>query len=569
MKRLIYVSLVIVTAVVFSSCAGLNKMKKEAGNISYQVTPKVLEEHAGKVKVSITGQFPEKYFNKKATVIATPVLVYDGGEKAYTPVTLQGEKVEANNKTISYTGGKFSYNGEIDYSDSMRISHLVLRAKASIKDKSVDFEPVPLADGVIATPTLVKKMARPIYMPDHYQRIVPKSGEADINFLINRYNIRRSELKSEDVIHLLGFIQEMASTPNLKYTGTEIHGYASPDGPYKFNDKLSKKRAQVVDKHMKKSLKTNKIMSGKDVKFTDQSTAEDWEGFKKLVAASNMKDKDLILRVLSMYSDPEVREKEIKNMAEAYDVLKKSILPELRRSVIRINADLIGLSDEQILNYIETKPDTLSLEAMLHAAGLVKDLDKKLKYYEMAFNKEPRCIRAINNIGAVYLAMGKVDQAETALKKAQAIKDIDPVKNNMGFVELLKGNLDKASEYFTSMQTPTKESNFGLGTIAIINGKYQDAVNYFGSEPSFNAALAKLLNGDVQGAKSTLDAIDHECKWKEYLKAVVGARLGDDTLVFESLKKSTCMDPKMKDLAKTDMEFAKYFENDQFKAIVQ
>ncbi len=569
MKRLIYVSLVIVTAVVFSSCAGLNKMKKEAGNISYQVTPKVLEEHAGKVKVSITGQFPEKYFNKKATVIATPVLVYDGGEKAYTPVTLQGEKVEANNKTISYTGGKFSYNGEIDYSDSMRISHLVLRAKASIKDKSVDFEPVPLADGVIATPTLVKKMARPIYMPDHYQRIVPKSGEADINFLINRYNIRRSELKSEDVIHLLGFIQEMASTPNLKYTGTEIHGYASPDGPYKFNDKLSKKRAQVVDKHMKKSLKTNKIMSGKDVKFTDQSTAEDWEGFKKLVAASNMKDKDLILRVLSMYSDPEVREKEIKNMAEAYDVLKKSILPELRRSVIRINADLIGLSDEQILNYIETKPDTLSLEAMLHAAGLVKDLDKKLKYYEMAFNKEPRCIRAINNIGAVYLAMGKVDQAETALKKAQAIKDIDPVKNNMGFVELLKGNLDKASEYFTSMQTPTKESNFGLGTIAIINGKYQDAVNYFGSEPSFNAALAKLLNGDVQGAKSTLDAIDHECKWKEYLKAVVGARLGDDTLVFQSLKKSTGMDPKMKELAKTDMEFAKYFENDQFKAIVQ
>ncbi|MCD6202661.1 MAG: hypothetical protein J7K46_12725 [Bacteroidales bacterium] len=569
MKRLIYVSLVIATAAVFSSCSGLNKMKKEAGNISYQVTPKVLEEHAGQVKVAITGQFPEKYFNKKATVTAIPVLIYNGGEKAYAPVTLQGESVEANNKTISYSGGKFSYNGVVDFSDSMRISHLVLRATASLKTKSVDFEPVPLADGVIATPTLVKKMPRPTYIPDHYQRVVPKTGEADINFVINRYNIRRSELKAEDIKSLFGFIQQLPATPNLKYTGSEIHGYASPDGPYKFNDKLSKKRAATVDKFMKKTLKSGKVLPKGDAKFTEHSTAEDWEGFKKLVAASNMKDKDLILRVLSMYSDPDVREKEIKNMAEAYDQLKKDILPELRRSVIRVNADLIGLSDDEILNYIETKPDTVSLEAMLHAAGLVKDLDKKLKYYQMAFDKEPRCIRAINNVGAVYLQKGDIANAEKAFKQAQALKDMDPVKSNLGFVELMKGNLDKASEYFTSMQKPTKESNFGLGTIAIINGKYQDAVNYFGTEPSFNAALAKLLNGDVQGAKSTLDAIDHTCKWKEYLKAVVNARLGDDNGVFESLKKAVGMDPKLKEEAKTDMEFAKYFENEQFKAIVQ
>ena len=568
MKRLIYVSLVIASAAMFSSCAGLNKMKKEAGNISYQVTPKVLEEHAGKVKVSITGQFPEKYFNKKATVTATPVLVYNGGEKAYTPVTLQGESVQANNKTISYTGGKFSYNGVIDFSDSMRISHLVLRATASIKNKSVDFDPVALADGVIATPTLVKKKAMPIYIPDHYQRIVPKSGEADIHFVINRYNIRRSEMKAKDVLDLFTFIQNLAVVPNLKYTGTVIHGYASPDGPYKFNDKLSKKRADVVDKRMKKALKADRVMPKGEAKIDESSTAEDWEGFKKLVSASNIKDKDLILRVLSMYSDPEVRDKEIKNISEAWDQLKKDILPKLRRSVIRVNANQVGLSDDEILTYIETKPDTLSLEAMLHAGSLVKDLDKKLKYYKMAFDKEPRCIRAINNIGAVYLAMGKVDDAEAALKKAQAIKDIDPVKNNLGFVELLKGNLDKATEYFTSMQNPTRESNFGLGTIAIIHGKYQDAVNYFGTNPSFNAALAKLLAGDVQGAKNMLDGM-HVCKWVDYLKAVVGARLGNEDYMFNNLKLATQEDAKLKELAKTDMEFAKYFENDKFKAIVQ
>ena len=568
MKRLIYVFFVIVSAAVLSSCGGLNKMKKEAGNISYQVTPKVLEDHAGKVNVTITGQFPEKYFNKKATVTATPVLVYNGSEKAYTPVTLQGESVQANNKTISYTGGKFTYNGVVDFSDSMRISHLVLRAKASVKGKSIDFDPVPLADGVIATPTLVKKMAMPIIMPDHYQRIVPASKDADIKFIINRYNIRRSQLKKEDVLNLLGFIQKIPTTPNLKYTGSEIHGYASPDGPYKFNDKLSKKRATVVDKFMKKTFKTKKVLK-ESPKITEQSTAEDWEGFKKLVSASNLKDKDLILRVLSMYSDPEVREKEIKNMSEAFAKLKTGILPELRRSIIRINADMVGLSDDEILNYIETQPDTLTLEAMLHAAGLTKDLDKKLKYYQMAFNREPRCIRAINNIGSVYLEMGKIDKAEEALKKAQQLKDIDPVKNNLGFIELLKGNLDKATEDFTSMQKPTKESNFGLGTIAIINGKYQDAVNYFGTEPSFNAALAKLLNGDAQAAKNTLDAMNHECKWKEYLKAVSDARLGDDNGVFQSLKKAVAMDPKLKEEAKTDMEFAKYFENDQFKSIVQ
>lgn len=568
MKRIVHVSLVVLSAIALSSCGGINKMKKEASNVKYQVTPNPLEEHAGKVSISITGQFPEKYFHKKAVVTATPVLVYEGGETPFEPVTLQGENVQENNKTISYSGGKFNYSSSIDYADAMRRSQLILRATATLKSKSVDFDPIKLADGVIATPTLVKKKPHPVIMPDKYQRIIPESKEADIKFVINRYNLRSSQLKKEDVTNLLDFVQEVAQAPNLEFTGSEIHGYASPDGPLDFNDKLSKKRAAVVDKYMGKKFKKIKLVEDAS-KIQEHSTAEDWEGFKQLVQASDLKDKDLILRVLSMYSDPEVREKEIKNMSEAFEQLKTDILPQLRRSVIRVNVNKIGFSDEEILKYIESKPDTLGLEAMLHAAALTDDPATQAKYYKITLQQYPECLRAMNNLGAAYLKMGKVDEAEQILKQAEAKKAVDPVKVNLGYVELMKDSLDKAEEYFTSVSQPSEASNFGLGTIAIIKGKYQDAVNYFGSQKGFNPALAQLLNGNAQAAKNILDAVDHTCKWKEYLYAVVGARLGDENMVFEHLKKAVADDPKMKELAKTDMEFAKYFENDQFKSIVQ
>ena len=372
MKRIIYVFLIVLSAVALSSCAGINKMKKDAADVSYQVKPSPLEEHGGKVAVTVKGVFPEKYFNKKAILTVTPELVYKDGETAFDPVVLQGEKVQENNKVINYSGGNFNYSGVIDYKDAMRKSELMLRATATLKSKTVDFDPLKLADGVIATPTLVKKMPHPVILPDNYQRIVPETKEADIKFVINRYNIRNSQLKKEDVTNLLNFVKEVAQAPNLEFTGSEIHGYASPDGPLDFNDKLSKKRAGVVDKYMGKKFKKAKVVE--DVsKIQEHSTAEDWEGFKQLVQASDLKDKDLILRVLSMYSDPDVREKEIKNMAEAYNELKTGILPELRRSVIRVNVNKIGFSDEEIVKYMDSNPDTLGIEAMLHAATLTDD----------------------------------------------------------------------------------------------------------------------------------------------------------------------------------------------------
>lgn len=570
MKRLLYFGSFIVIAALLSSCGGLNKMKKDAGNISYQVTPKVLEAHGGKVAVSITGQFPEKYFNKNALVEATPVLVYEGGETAFPSVTLQGEKVEANNKSISYAGGKFDYSGEVDFTDAMRKSELMLRVKATLKGTSVDFDPVKLADGVIATSTLVEKMPRPIIMKDNFKRIVPESKMADINFIINRYNLRRKELSAEDVKMLFDFVKAANEAPNMEFVGTEIHGYASPDGKYDFNEKLSQNRADVVDKYIQREYKRAKVEAvNKESFISEKSTAEDWEGFKKLVQNSSIADKELILRVLSMYSDPEVREKEIRNMAEAFEVLKDDILPKLRRSDIQVNVNKIGFSDDEILKYIESNPDTLGIEEMLYAASLTDDAATQLKYYQTALKHYPQCLRAANNIGATLLKMGKVSEAREALLKAQNMKDIDLVKNNLGFCELLDGNLDKATEYFTSMEKPTPESNFGMGTIAIINGKYQDAVNFFGNEPSLNNALAKLLNGDATGAKNMLDGWDHECKHVDYLKAVIGARLGNEDYMFNNLKLAVQKDASLKDKIKTDMEFGKYFENDTFKSIVE
>jgi tetratricopeptide (TPR) repeat protein len=284
---------------------------------------------------------------------------------------------------------------------------------------------------------------------------------------------------------------------------------------------------------------------------------------------SDVQDKELILRVLSMHSDPVVREKEIKNMSEAFEVLKDDILPKLRRSKILVNVNVVGFSDEEILKYFETNPDTLGLEELLYTATLVEDTELQLKAYHLASIEAPKCFRAVNGAGYTLMKMGKVEEAKAAFEKAQELYKGDYAKNNLGFCALIEGDLEKAQEYFTSMEKATDESNFGLGTISLFQNKYQDAENFFGTKASFNSALAKLLNGNTTGAKNTLEAIDHECPPKEYLLAVVSARMDNEQDVFNHLKAAVALNEKVKGLAKTDMEFGKYFENETFKSIVE
>jgi Flp pilus assembly protein TadD len=546
-------------------------MKKNSGLIKYEVTPKVLETHAGLVNVTIKGQFPEKYFDKKTTLTATPVLTYTGGETPFEKVqVLQGESVQANNTVITYTGGNFTYTAAVPYKDAMKVSELMLKVKAVRGKKSLDFDPVKLADGVIATSTLVEKHARSIMLKDNFVRITPESQLADINYVINKYDVRPAELKAEDIVLLKDYIKNVAADPNRQFKTAAISSYASPDGKFDLNEKLSVNRGTTADKLIKKEF--DKIEAAKAAGFFDsKTTAEDWDGFKSEVEKSTLQDRDLILRVLSMYSDPEVREKEIKNMSAAFESLKTDILPRLRRSKMMISVDKIGRSDEQILAQAKSDPKVLSLEEMLYAATLTQDANDQLKFYKAALEAYPKCIRAANNVGNSLMALGKTDEAIAAYEVAKAIENNDVIKNNLGFCYLVKGDLVKAEEYFNSMTAATTESKWGQGVIAITKGEYDKAVNLFGTEPCFNLALAQLLKGDVNKAKATLDSMKEMCKCGKpsYLKAVIGARLDNRDYMLGGLREAVGFNADWKAYAKTDLELAKFWNDDTFKSVVQ
>lgn len=571
MKKILSYSILILAAVLMSSCSGLNKMKQNAGLVKYDVNPKVLEAHAGVVNVEITGTFPESYFDKKTTLTATPVITYAGGETVFDQVqVVQGESVQANNPVITYNGGTFRYNSSVPYKDDMKVSELILRVKAVRGAKSLDFDPVKLADGVIATSALVNKHARSVPMKDKFERIVPESEMADIHYVINQYNIRNTELKAEDVVKLQEYIDAVNEDPNREFKGAAISSYASPDGGINLNTRLSGNRGTAADRLLQKEF--SDVEDAKTEGFFDsKTTPEDWEGFRTEVENSSIQDKDLILRVLSMYSDPEVREKEIKNMSAAYEVLKTDILPKLRRSKMIVSVDKIGRSDEEILALAKSDPKALSLEELLYAGTLTDNLDEKLAIYKAALENNPKCIRAANNIGYTLMAQGKTDAAIAAYEVAKAINNTDVIKNNLAFCYLVKGNMERAEELFTSMTAATDESKWGMGVISITKGEYDKAVNFFGTEPCFNAALAQLLKNDVNKAKVTLDSAESLCPdgRGEYLKAVVGARLENRDYMLNGLREAVAKDTKWKEYAKTDLELAKFWNDDTFKSVVQ
>jgi tetratricopeptide (TPR) repeat protein len=571
MKKFRSYFILILAAIVMSSCSGLNKMKKNSNLVKYEVTPKILETHAGVVTVTIKGTFPAKYFDKKTTVTATPVLTYTGGETAFDKVqVLQGEKVQANNKVITTTGGDFTYTSTIPYKDAMKMSELVLRIKAVRGKKSLDFDQVKIADGVIATSTLVQKEGKPILLKDKYVRINPESKLADIHYQINQADITSKELKAEDIALLKEYIKSISADSSRKLKSTDVSSYASPDGSMKINTPLSEKRGKTAGKFIKKEF--TKIDAAKaDGFFNEKTTSEDWDGFKSEVEKSTIQDKELILRVLSMYSDPEVRNKEIKNMTSAFEKLKTDVLPKLRRSQMAVNVDIVGRTDEQIVAQMKSDPKVLSYEEMLHAASLTTDLDEQLKFYQAAADNDPKDFRAQNNIGNTYMALGKTDEAIAAFEKAKAIENNDVVKNNLGFGALVKGDNAKAEEYFNSMAAATPESKWGLGVIAITKGEYDKAVNYFGTEPCYNLALAQYLKGDVTKAKATLDSMKDLCKCGKpsYLKAVIGAKLDDRNYMLSNLREAIGFKAEWKAYAKTDLEFAKFFTDDTFKSTVQ
>ena len=484
----------------------------------------------------------------------------------------RGESVQGNNTVVPYESGKtVSYTGKLPYEDAMRISELVVKVQAAKGAKTVDFDPVKIADGIVATATLVSNEPAVVLGKDAFERITPEQNESAIYYLINSAQVRNNQVKSEEIKAMEKFLKEAKADENIKLKNVEIQSYASPDGSYNWNDRLANKRESSSADFLKKSMKKNKLEEYKDLEFFKKYVvAEDWEGFKKAMEASSIRDKELILRVLSMHSDPEVREREIKNIASAYSVIADQILPKLRRSKFVVNAERIGKSDEEIKTLAKSNPSELNVEELLYAATLFDSNSDKLAVYETAMSQFPNDWRGFNDAGMILFEMGKIAQAKADFDKANELSSNNKVvKNNLGAVELKNGNVKEAEVLFGAATGAGNEVNYNKGVVAIMKGNYKEAVNYFGACNCVNAALANLLAGNTSAAMKKLEDGKDNSALASYLKAVIGAKNNDSTVVFSNLKDACAKDASMKKLAATDIEFVKYFENPDFKAIVQ
>ena len=562
-KKLYLPLLMAMVVALFSSCS------KKMGELSadyFTVTPQVLEAVGGKVPATINGKFPEKYFNKKAVVEVTPVLKWNGGEAKGQPATFQGEKVEGNDQTISYKmGGSYTMKTSFDYVPEMAKSELYLEFKATIGKKVVTMPAVKVADGVISTSELVNNTlgnANPALGEDAFQRIIKEKHDANIMFLIQQANIRSSELKTAKE-----FNKEVANVneaANKKISNIEVSAYASPDGGVSLNTTLAENREGNTTKMLSKDLKKAKIDAPIDAKYT----AQDWEGFQELVSKSNIQDKELILRVLSMYQDPAQREQEIKNISSVYKTLADEILPQLRRSRLTLNYEIIGKSDEEIAKLASSNPSELNVEELLYAATLTNDPAKQEAIYTQATKQFPNDYRAFNNLGKLAYQAGNVDKAESYFKKAASVNASPEVNMNLGLISLIKGDKAAAETYF-GKAAGTKELGESMGNLYIAQGQYERAVNSFGDSKTNSAALAQILAKDYNKAKNTLANVERPDAYTDYLMAVLGARTNNSSMVTSSLKSAVAKDPSLAKKAATDLEFAKYFTNADFMSIAK
>ena len=562
-KKLYLPLLMAMVVALFSSCS------KKMGELSadyFTVTPQVLEAVGGKVPATINGKFPEKYFNKKAVVEVTPVLKWNGGEAKGQPATFQGEKVEGNDQTISYKmGGSYTMKTSFDYVPEMAKSELYLEFKATIGKKVVTIPAVKIADGVISTSELVNNTlgnANPALGEDAFQRIIKEKHDANIMFLIQQANIRSSELKTAKE-----FNKEVANVneaANKKISNIEVSAYASPDGGVSLNTTLAENRENNTTKLLSKDLKKAKIDAPIDAKYT----AQDWEGFQELVSKSNIQDKELILRVLSMYQDPAQREQEIKNISSVYKTLADEILPQLRRSRLTLNYEIIGKSDEEIAKLASSNPSELNIEELLYAATLTNDPAKQEAIYTQATKQFPNDYRAYNNLGKLAYQAGNIDKAESYFKKAANVNASPEVNMNLGLVSLMKGDKAAAEAYF-GKAAGTKELGESMGNLYIAQGQYERAVNSFGDSKTNSAALAQILAKDYNKAKNTLANVERPDAYTDYLMAVLGARTNNSSMVTSSLKSAVAKDSSLAKKAATDLEFAKYFTNADFMNIVK
>ena len=553
---------VLAAILTLSSCS--NKLKPLAEQY-IKAEPQPLEAIGGKVPVTINATFPEKWFNKKAVVTVTPVLRYEGGEAWGTAYTYQGEKVQGNNQVIPYKAvANVTMKSAFTYKPEMKKSELYLTFDAKIKNKTVKLPDVKIGEGVIATSALADAAtANAAIAADKFQRIIKEAHNANIMFLIQQAELRAKELNSDAIKEWNELVKNADEAPNQN-VAIEISAYASPDGGVKLNTGLAERRENNTSKYLNRELKKMKV----DVPVDACYTAQDWEGFQELVSKSNIQDKDLVLRVLSMYKDSEQREQEIKNLSSVFSVLAEEILPQLRRSRLTANVEIIGKSDDEISALAKNNPSELNVEEILYAATLTNNDAEKMAIYTKASELYPNDYRTWNNIGMMAFRAGDLNKAEQMFNKANSVKSNPEANMNLGLIALTKGDQAKAQQLFGNA-SGVAELSEALGVLYLEQGEYAKAVNSFGSVKSNNAALAQIMVKDYSKASQTLDAVARPDAVTSYLKAVVAARTNNANGVVSNLKDAIAKDKNMAKEAAIDLEFAKYATNSDFAALVK
>ena len=523
---------------------------------NFNVVPNPMEAHAGQVPVTINGKFPEKYMKKKAVVDVVPELRCSNGDVYQsTGATFQGEKVMGNGQTVSYkVGGNYTMKSAFTYVDPMLKSDLWLTFKAKVGKKTVNVPAVKVASGVLATPELYRKLLTNgggCIAPDSFQRVKAQKQEAQVKFLINQANLRKSELKTNSVTEFVEMLKKInRERESLNIKDVEVLGYASPEGNYDYNEKLASKRQNVTSDYVQQQLKNTQVTADVNAKYT----AEDWDGFQKLVQASNIQDKDVILRVLSMYKDPAEREQQIRNMSAGFRELADGILPELRRSRMIINYETVGRSDEQILAQYAADPAKLSADELLYAATLVDDVNKKEEIYKKAAELYPRDYRPINNIAAMEFAKGNNDVAKAYIQDVFRTYSKAPEANaNLGLMALQSGDV-KTAENYIAQATGANGLNDVLGNLNLAKGNYAAAADYLKDSFNNSAALAEILNKNYATAAVVLNNVKNRDAMTEYLTAINCARQGNNSLAADFLKKAIQKDSSLSSYAAKDLE---------------
>lgn len=527
----------------FASCsASRAEQMKLAEKVSVSSNPEVLALVGDKIPADITVTFPAKYFHPAAILEVTPVLVYEGGEQVGKTFKYQGEKVKDNYRVIaSNVDNCVTEKVAFDYVPGVEKSYLELRSVAYYKNKTIEIPAIKVADGCNVTQLFASTEGEYSFKKDNYKEVISESAEGQVMYDYNSATIKRSELRSDSVKELQAALDEIASDPRYTVTGTRVVAYASPEGGQQYNAKLSDKRAESAKKAWDKvtgGMKTDDIQV--------KSMGQDWDGFKEAVQNSNIEDKELILRVLSMYSDPAVRESEIRNMSKVYTEINKNVFPELRRARFIADVDYKNFSDDELKELADKAVDVLDEEGLLRVASITSSADRKAELYKMAVSKFGSD-RAQFNLAVLSLNAGKPDQAASLLKKVSKV-DGD-VNNALGVCELQKGNLDAAADFFRKAGTTEAKAN--LGTIDILKGNYDAAVKNLEGTGSHNLAVAYILTNQLDKAEKSITC---KCARSNYLRAVIAARRGNSS----DVEKYLAQTGKMKEKAEKDVEFADF-----------